>query len=369
MFSRILITADVLRPFPRESEWESATWKNARWLRHMLAPALRQCGHEPELLSWDERLQPGRETWFDTPMLYRRLGRELTLESWATLARSTTAPQALIDALEAPCRDALVVGYEMPEVMIDALTRLNRPFVDVILHPWRFLPDLVFALRTNVPAFDQVIRAQRLPERAATTQAERIQAKAAWMKPVAPMPPGTVLVVGQVSSDRAMVGADGGFVSLEQHLPRLHELCCEHPLVLYRAHPYAGDQDPSARAVARLPAIRPTSENFYQLLSQPELEGVVALNSSCLVEARAFGRWGENLVPYLYDFDADQPARDGAPGSPVPLSGGWIEPCFWQALLKGEGAGSGVFADPGPNVLRRSMNADWGYGFIEQVCA
>ena len=365
-FSRVVVTSDLLRPFTVAGLLESATWKNSRWLQQMLAVPLRRLGHAPHVLAWDDRAAPGTCDWFDTPGLYDALGVDLSLDGWARLVNLHDAPAALVAALEPHVHDALVVGYELPPPIIDALQRLGRPYVDVVLHPVRFLSDLVFALRTNVAAWQGHLRAHRLDDMEIEAQAAHLQAKAAWMQRPMEMPPGTALLLGQVASDRAAITPDGSFATLEQHLATLHALCCEHPLVLFRPHPYAANEDPSVRAVSRLPAIRSTSHNFYHLLAQPEVGTVVALNSSGLVEARHFGRNAVNLRPFLYDFDT----MDGA-DAPVAMTSAWATPAFWRGLLDADGAASA--ATPLPSLpagtLRRAMNADWGYGFIERMCA
>ena len=370
-FSRVVVTADLLRPFLVGRGYESATWKNTRWLFRMLEPALRECAQAPRMLAWDERASPLDTDWFDTPALYHALGLEPSPEAWARLCGAGVAPQPLLDALEPHVRDALVVGYELPPPMVDALARLGRPFVDVILHPVRFMPDLVFALRTNVPAFHRAIAAQRLPEREIRAQAGRILAKVAWMQRPMELPPGTALLLGQVAGDRAMVAPDGTFASLEAHSGALHELCCSHPLVLFRPHPYAGADDPSLRAVGRLPAIRSVQHNFYHLLAQPEVSTVVALNSSGLIEARHFGREAINLAPFLYDFDDTAEPRAASPGAPVPLDAIWTTAEFWRGMLTASAELPGRIANAcvPPETLRRSMNADWSYGLIGAVCA
>ena len=374
LFSRIVVTGDLLRPFLVSGEWESATWKNIRWLHALLGPSLAPLNLPVTTLAWDDRAAPGTCERFDTPGLYHRLGQDLSLHSWAFLASRKQAPDGLVEALRAPLSEALVIGYEMPDSVIDALQRLGRPFIDVILHPLRFLPDLVFALRTNVPDFHRHLVAHRLSEAAVARQAGLIQAKAAWMAPPASIPPGSVLVLGQVSSDRAMVQPDGRFAQMEDHLARLHRLCCDHPCVLFKAHPYEAAGTGASGTVRRLPAIVHTRANFYHLLAQPEIEGVVALNSSGLVEARAFGRRGENLLPFLYDFERERAPDTNGPGDPVALTSAWTEPGFWRRLLDPGLAAPGsdaIGASPPwtPNALRRSMNADWGYSFIEKVCA
>lgn len=374
MFSRIVITGDVLRPFQIGSEWESATWKNIRWLHAILKPALQDTGLPLSTLAWDDQALPGVCRYFDTPLVYHQLGTtSLSLEAWAQLARQTKAPPELVEALRDPLGGALVIGYEMPDVLLDALRQLGCPFVDVILHPLRFMPDLVFALRTNVPAYHQALLTHRLPTQAVAQQAGLIQAKAAWMAKPAQLPPGSVLVLGQVANDRAMVKPDGTFASLDEHIDRLHQLCFQYPCVLFKPHPYEAAGTGARAAVVQLPVIIETQANFYHLLAQPEIEGVVALNSSGLFEAKAFGRWSDNLLPFLYDFESDHAPDAGAVGAPIALTPDWIDPGFWHALLSGASARPVVPCAASsawtPNRLRRSMNADWGYGFIEKVIA
>lgn len=370
--SRFVITADLLRPYPCADGWESATWKQVRWLRHVLSRPLRGSGLPVSTLAWDDRACPRGNAWGSPEELYERLGDPLSPQGWARLCTRSEAPRELVEWLEPLVHDAFVIGYELPPVMIDALQRLGRPYVDVILHPLRFLPDLVFALRTNVPAYHAVFERFRLREEDVRQQADLICAKAAWMAPPLPMPPGTALLLGQVAGDRALVRPDGSFASLADHLDSLHRLCCDHPLVLYKAHPYAGPDDPSTTAVRRLPAVRETDANFYHLLAQPEIETVVALNSSGLHEARVFGREARPLIPFLYDFGSTEPPGAGLPGAPVPIDGAWTGLEFWECLLAGDGRRAGPprsSATSWSNVLRRSMNADWGYGFIEEICA
>ncbi len=371
MFSRIVITGDVLRPDPAPTGWESATWKHVRWLHHMLAHSLETCGFPVSTLAWDGKASPTVNVWLDPHILYETLDDPLSLGSWARLCSRESAPDELVHWLEPFVADALVIGYEMPEVMGDALRKLGRPYIDLILHPLRFMPDLVFAMRTNVPGHQHVLECFRLPESSIRRQASLICAKAAWMAPPRPMPPETALVLGQVASDRAMITADGAFTSLADHVESLHELCFDRPLVLYKPHPYARGNDPSGTAVQRLPAIQVTNANFYHLLAQPEVDTVAALNSSGLFEARCFGRETRQFIPSLYDFESSFLPAAGRPGSPVPLTGAWTQTDFWQCLLLGKDEPAPAARPPvlEPNRLRRSMNADWGYGFIETICA
>ena len=56
-FERIVITGDLMRPFPSGHGWVSATSRNIRWLRQVLDPALRATKLPISMLAWDERMQ------------------------------------------------------------------------------------------------------------------------------------------------------------------------------------------------------------------------------------------------------------------------------------------------------------------------
>lgn len=367
--------ADLLRPFPIQGGYESATYKNTRWLHSLLEYPIKKVGLPSTRLAWDDQTQGASLQYFDTPSLYKQLGKQLSQESWARLAaRGVIAPDLLLDQLALALKGAMVIGYELPDLLIDALQQLDRPYVDVVLHPYRYLTDLVFGIRTNVPEFHGVLEAYRMPESLARQRADAIRAKACWMaRPIEHLPPGSILVVGQVGDDRAMVLPGGRFASLSDHVARLHQLCVDHPLVLFKPHPYAAKDGSVQYLLDQLPSLTMTDANVYHLMAQPELEGVVALNSSVLTEASAFGRWGENLIDFLYQFDVSTPPLNGRSGSLVPLDSVWTTTNFWQSLLLeaffDRNQSTCLSEAREPNLLRRSMNADWGYGFIERIVA
>lgn len=362
-FTRVIVTGDLLRPWVAGHTTESATWKNIRWLYHLLVPALADNGLETKMLAWDENgLQS--TSFFDTPSLYYGIGMQPTLNSWAAVCNEADAPDWLMDAVSPYCKNALVVGYEMPPVIIATLNRLGVPYIDLVLHPLRFMSDLIFAMRTNVEAFHNRLEAHWLPETDVRQQAGRIMARAAWLPKPEPMPPGSALLLGQVASDRAMVTADGSMASLDQYAADVHNLCCDHSLVLFRPHPYAGPADPFADVIRRFPAVRFTNSNFYQLISQPEVDSVVALNSSGLLEARYFDCEAVNLIPFVYDFSFKNPAENGSVGSLIALDARWTTPVFWRHLLTGhlnQAVLDRSMMTLMPDMLRTTMNASWGY--------
>lgn len=370
MFSKVIISGDILRPFLTGSFYQSATKKNIHWLKALLKNSLLKCNMDVSALSWDEDLS-GNDLFFDTPDLYQKLGIPLNREGWARLASSDVVPDELLESLREPLNQALVIGYELPKVITHALTMLGTPFIDVVLHPMRFLPDLLFSFRTNVAEFHQKFKNHVFDSSYIEQQVSLLQAKNAWMSKPAGLtiPAGSAIILEQVSDDMAVVQNNGRFARLEDHIPRLHQIISEHPAVFIKPHPYTLDKKSISRITSAFPVTQLCNTNFYHLMMQPEIEKVIALNSSGLIEAVAFGKEAENLIPFKFCHAEDFLPEKGEPGSLIPLNDSWLQPQFWRELFDGENRAVVMTRQAiwQPNRLRHAMNADWGYQLISNT--
>ena len=370
MFSKVIISGDITRPFPAGPLYQSATKNNIRWLYALLKQPLEQCNLKVSTLAWDENLS-GNDNFFDTPALYQQLGKPLNFSSWASIVSSESVPEALLETLREPVAQALVIGYEMPAVITNALKMLGTPFIDIVLHPMRFLPDLLFSFRTNIADYHQKFKHYAFDMAQAEQQVRLLLAKNAWMKKPdgVNIPPGSAIVLEQVSVDISVVQPDGRFSTLEDHVARLHEIVSEHPAVFLKPHPYTLNPASIRRITSLFPVITPCNANFYHLMMQPEIEKVIALNSSGLIEANAFGKQAENLIPFKYLHAEDFSPEEGNPGSLIPLNDSWLQPQFWKRLFDESDEPASIIPNPcwQPNRLRHAMNADWGYQFLSNT--
>lgn len=364
---RLIVTGDIFRPFRVGGRWESATWKNIRWLDGIVGTAAHLAGWRVSTVSWDDALRPGRGH-VDTPAIYEDAALPLSHDGWVRLiCREHLSPEveaALLTLFDAD----LVVGYEMPDHLLRILDRAGIAVVDVILHPVRFLDDLVFALRTNRADIHGLLMRHALAPDVAVLQAGFIKSKAAWMRPPVALRPGAALVLGQVADDRAAVDpATGRCRELGDHAAAIVDLCADASMVLFKPHPYDRATSPSQRTMRRLKSVQWTDANIYHLLAQPEIDAVLAINSSGLVEAEFFGKRAVWLAPPLYRFGDTPPADAGGYGAAVPQDASWCDPGFWNAVRGGD-------AEPRllarrANRLRRSLNADWGFSAIDRIVA
>lgn len=366
---KLILTGDVFRPFVVGTRVESATWKNVRWLDGIVGTAARLAGFEVSTVSWDEGLPDGAG-FFDTPGLYGLLGLPLSIESWAELITGPALPEPVEAAIRSLFGAAdLVVGCELPDLLLRILDAAGVAVVDVFSYPVRFMDDLVLALRTNRADIHALLLHHAFARDAAVLQAGLIKSKAAWMAPPLPLRPGTALVLGQVADDRAAIDpATGRFRQLADYADAIADLVRGAAMVLFKPHPYDRGDSSTQRMMRELGSVQWTDANLYHLLARPEIETVCAVNSSGLAEAELFGKRVVRLAPSLDVYGEAPPRAAGGYGEAVPQDGAWCDPSFWRTVRTGQDGGAPLLA-PRDNRLRRSLNADWGFSAIDRILA
>jgi hypothetical protein len=350
--ARVAILGDVLRPHPAAAARSEAVTRT-RWLHDLLSPPLSRATGLPI----------GCVTADGAPLSYARLyeaaGLEPSADAWASLYASELLPDALSDQILEACRDALVIGMELPPSIRGILARAGVPALDCFVHPWRFLLDIPLAWRSTIETVGDALTACAVDPFDVERHAAAIRAKMRWLG-TPPLAPGTTLVLDQLPDDAAMIDPRRGRrAGWSDYHETLRNLQAAGP-VIWRPHPYAGHQSALAEYFG---AESMTDANFYALLCSDGLETVVAISSGGVVEARAFGKRGVQLL----DRDSDRDRAGWTP--PVPVLGQWLSPHFWSAVLESviPTVRDVPIVIPEPHAFRRANNTDWDYGWIDQV--
>lgn len=348
--SRILITGDFLRPHPHNPV-EPETPRRNRWFEDLLAPPLARVTDLPV-----------QSLECDGPMnlrsLYRTTGVEPSLEAWAALWASDLGAGIRDRILEAS-NGALVIGVELPPSVSRVLRDAGVPLLDCVPDPLRFLDDVPLAWRTTDTAMRAALEPFRLSAFDIERRAAQVRSKTRWMRPP-DVPVGATLVLDQVPHDSALIDPQRGrLATWTDYLHRLADLKTAGP-VLWRPHPHNRTSDAIAEILGH---DTKTTANFYQLVSHDHLTRVAAMSSGGVVEARAFGKDGVHFL--------DRYAGIELPdwGTPVTVEGHWVSPHFWSAVLAPviDTRRDVPVVPPERNFLRRSLNNDWGFGWIDQV--
>ncbi|RJF75459.1 hypothetical protein [Rhodopseudomonas palustris] len=362
----IVITSDILRPFLEGDHWYSGTWKNVRWLDALVGTAARRAGWNVRTVSWDTLLSDSSD-YVDAHELYDLLDLPLDIEGWIQLIAKPTLPTEVEQKLLANFTGAdLVIGYELPDYLLRIFDRAGFSVIDLVLHPIRFLDDLVIAARSNRKDIHRALCFHALSSDTIDLQVALIKAKAAWMRSTRQLTGKTALLVGQVAHDRSIVDlSTRRFRNFGDYRSEIEQLKMEHSAVLFKPHPYDPPNSASQCAVRELTGIEWVTDNFYYLVAQPEITTVCAINSSALLEARHFGKREVWLSDPLYRFGDEFPSESSRYGGLVPQTPAWIYPSFWRSIKSGilEAHNIPFVRDQ----IRRSFNADWGFSGVSNV--
>ena len=300
MTNRIIFTGDSFRTTVGEPNQIT----NVAWLEEILGEFLRETTGLPSI----NRLP------IVTPSMSEFIslqGGEASLDGWARVfwARPT---DALVSAISNGCADAVVVGFELPPILISALELSNVPWIDVSISPLRFLPDWALHVRTSKhfdlkSTVDAIVTPNDISE--AVSHVSRWYGTAAINMPAR-------VFFAQTSYDRSLI-KNGRFCGIED----LSEIAMPD---FVKLHPSETDSQFARHLIKRGAIV--TNEETYAMLANPNVE-VVTFSSSVGREALAFGRKSTILHPSVQTWMY----------SGVDVLHHWNSHLFWQPLLTSGG--------------------------------
>jgi hypothetical protein len=280
---------------------------------------------------------------------------------WASIYNRLPSPERIAERL----RGRFCVGYEMPPWLVRLLEEHAVPYLDLRLHPVRFLDDLLFAARASVPHTQAAILSVAVQEGEVFATAGLREAMCQFISE-ARVPDNTLLVAGQRRFDSTQI-LDGRFFDAFPRAVEIHEICARYPAVVLKPHPL--DRHHSLLEVA---AAAPTrvigviDDNVYRMLSLPQIGAVLTVNSGLAHEAPYFGKHVHALAPLPI-----RPAwRGAAPDaeSYASLDDFVLTPDFWRLVLSPHvavTAADGMRLRPKPNRLRIALDSFWNFQQID----
>ncbi|PWS34922.1 hypothetical protein DFH01_21490 [Falsiroseomonas bella] len=358
MTLRVLVTGDVLRPL--DEGFRPSQLGNILWLHRLLRrPLAAATGLPVEALAWGA--QAGGAIAFDTPGVYAAAGVSPDIEGWVALFDAPEIPREAAARLAAAFEGAaVVIGFELAELQKRLLTRLGIPWVDLNIHPYRFGPDLLFAVQTSHDDVLEALAPHHAEDHVFEPWADLVAATAVKV-PVNPPVTEEVLVVGQTRVDRSLLSG-GRLIDLRDLAPAFHRAIGAEGRILYKPHPYNAEGFGLFDLGLPLRRIRDVADNAYVLMGQDAIRRVVGISSSLVAEARFFGKEGVFLGTPPFRI---APSRDAlAPGMHASVVDAWLSADFWRDLLAPllpVSAHDGRRPSLGPNALRTSLRQFWGW--------
>jgi hypothetical protein len=354
---RITMMEDITRPSPDGVLRETA---NIAWFSKLLQyPVKRAVGPFPVCKL--ESPGAGEPDW---RRLYQLNGYSTCESDWARLyGRTRLAPDSL-ELLDQAFSGALVLGFELPDVLVRYFLHRGIPYIDSIVHPARFLDDIFLGFRTNVPEVFEALRTYAIPEEQLYVQAGIHAATIARMRPV-PASPNSCLLLGQTRIDKSLLCGDR-VLSLDDFGNELRRLAREHGRIYFKRHPYAQKDPAIITQLQQDGLLEITEANTYALLCNENISKVVSISSGALYEAQYFGKEAQYLYQPCQRLAKETYAFD--PWAFVGVYDAFYTPRFWADLLAAV-----CPVDNCPEVqvpaktsrLRTSLQLYWGYNFLD----
>ena len=357
MIEGAMVIGDLMRPYgdgtpgevDRMTLWLWNAVKRSIFLAANLPVEALTTFTSPELRGWIDLLRaPGDADAY-----------------WASVHAQLPWSPALDRLILQPLRGRFCVGYEMPPWLVRLLEEHELPYVDLRLHPVRFMDDLMFAARASHPETQAALLSVAVMESEVFVTAGLREAMCRLISD-AKVPDNTLLVAGQRQFDSTQI-LNGGFFDATRQAPRIHSLCETYPALVLKPHPL--DPHHSLLTVA---ASAPTrrlgviNDNVYRIMALPQIEAVLTVNSGLAYEAPYFGKRVHALAPLTMRL-----GWRGSPmqaGSHASLDDVVLTPDFWRLVLAPYTRVSdadGMRLQPKPNRLRIALDSFWNYQQID----
>lgn len=358
--NRIIVTGDFLRQRKTQAGMSSQDG-NINWLYHMIRPSIRLLCDLPIVSLTYEGGSDGL-----AGDIYAANGKKPCFESWVELYGKKPSRKEM-GLIYGRFAGSLVIAFELPEIIRTAFDILEIPYVDITIHPVRFMDDLLFGVRSNIAAaievmsefvvFDDEIRVYGGLAMATLVRLPRLEVCAGE---------NVAVFAGQTTDDKVLI-KNGRLLDVDEFIPRLQELCGNHEKVLVKPHPMAANNDFILALTRLFKNTVLVKDNFYHLLSHEQISTVYSLTSSTSIEAAHLYKRGVHLSDYPYFF-CEHSCSGGAFLSVRPQM---YLPRFWSGILNLLGVETKRFnsfcVEAVPNRMRMSLRSYWGADIFNKI--
>ena len=256
---------------------------------------------------------------------------------------------AHLDALDLNA-NVSVVGFELPNSDTDYLSSKGISWINIAIHPLRFLSDLHFDVESSFDYNFSNITAS-LGEIVFCVSNLKLK-YGSWIDS---SNKSTLVIFGQTPFDKS-VYFDNEFTLLDNYLNELDELAFKHEKVVYRPHPWATCATVDALIIERYKAQLSNDVDVYRLFASGEMSTACSISSSVIAEAREFGVTAIYLEP-----------RARLYGLPINYSRLLDDCFFWNSFLniKPNLSYLPISGSIPDNFLRETF-AYWGYSSTQK---
>ncbi|MGW8462008.1 hypothetical protein [Pseudomonas sp. CLCA07] len=357
MLNSIFITADFLAT--KESEQSN----NIRWFTDILKRPLLQATNLSSKEFKSAILEPNgfvRRQFFELSSIsFNPAEVQFDFDSEKVTEESISYLKSYIP------EHTLVIGYELSNATRTILSKANITYIDVWLHPIRYLDDVLFAFRSNNSDINNSLKAFNLNEDIYYSYADRLRVQnyRGFRRPKLDLHENSALFVGQTLYDKA-ISSNGKMLSLLDFKSKFDKLCKSHSHVYYSRHPFvkSGDED-IISFVAQHKNVTIIDQPAYFLLASDEIKKVTSISSSVVHEAKYFSKETEFFFQPVISIGNNE-------SDYTSVYQAFLFGHFWASVLKPQFEVNTVekteFLDS-KDKIRDMLSFYWGYRNIDKV--
>ncbi|QIO04562.1 HAD-IA family hydrolase [Acinetobacter shaoyimingii] len=227
-------------------------------------------------------------------------------------------------------QDNLIVGYELSLQTRNLLTRANINYIDIWLHPIRFLDDILFGFSSNNTKIFEKLKKFNFDEKIYELYADKIkiQSYKGFKRSNFEISPNSALFVGQTLEDKAIC-RDGKMLTVLDFKEKFEAATAYYNKVYYSRHPYvkSGDEE-VLKYVKKFKNVEVVDWPVYAMLSSEKLKYVFSVSSSVVHEAKPFGKKTEFLYRPIFNLK-----NDYAIDNYISIYQEFVSPHFWATIL------------------------------------
>lgn len=355
---KIIITGDLLRPSPNGEK--SAQLTNISWLYHVLKFPIESTFDN----NIDVKMSRWEENGFDAKHFYNLNDLTSFPNDWISIySKSIVSPESE-KYFHSFFKDTFVIGFELPEVFINLFDKLEINYIDIIIHPVRYLDDLIFGFRTNSSIIYSNLKNFQLDPNQYKLLAGQHKASISRM-PKLNLEDNSALFTGQVEVDKSLI-KDGKCLSLLDFKEKFISLTKKYNKVYFKKHPYAKDNSKIDKFLKRFENVEYIDENFYYILGQEEIKSVYSISSSTVLEALQWDKTSSYF--YKNPFELSRFEENNFSNKEyISIDQLYLTEEFWQVLFNKKEYIQDNYKTNIPNKFRKSLNNLWGYDFFDNT--
>lgn len=353
-FHRVVITGDIFRVDSSGAAGHQST--AIQWLHSLLKyPIKFASGLDAEILTIDQfRLT------LDEIYAFNRSAP--TVDAWAHLFEEM--PAALSDIFISELNDALVIGWELPKSLCDALRNADITYIELSVHPIRFMDDILISARSSSPAIDDALLSQSVTEQDCYIQAGIISAF--FIRRTVPRDEPYALFAAQTKVDRSLL-KDGKLLSQKWIADELLAQLPQGMPLLLKDHPVQPSDELFRILRSAGVNVQRMGGSIYRQFSERRLTSVYTASSSAGLESKYFGHTTKFLYRPCFDIVFNGQPHEKSRNQFKSIDGRIISPNFWRIILN-QSIETTPFAaetiSSRADLLRATLNFHWGFGEI-----